>query len=123
MKLCYCGSNYLFADCCEPFLKRKLPAPTAEVLMRSRYSAYCVANADYLVNTTHVSTRKLYPKSSIVTFATENHWLQLEILSATTTTVTFKAYYLDASLAPQVHYEKSDFVEENGVWYYVEGEY
>ncbi len=123
MKLCYCGSGYLFGDCCEPFLKKVAVAPSAVVLMRSRYSAYCVANVDYLVQTTHSSTRKLYPKSSILEFATQNHWLQLEILSATHDTVTFKAYYLDASLAPQVHYEESTFVLEDGAWYYVEGNY
>ena len=82
MKLCYCGSGHLFEDCCEPYIKRKSNPPTAEALMRSRYSAYCIANADYLVNTTHFSTRKLYPKSSIVDFATnrdKSHLLQLRL--------------------------------------------
>lgn len=123
MKLCYCGSGHLFVDCCQPYIKRKLNPPTAEALMRSRYSAYCIANADYLVNTTHIATRKLYPKSSIVDFATNSHWLQLEILAAHDNIVEFKAYYLDKNLAPQVHYEKSFFKQEEGVWYYVEGEY
>jgi len=123
MKLCYCGSGHLFEDCCEPYIKRKSIPPTAEALMRSRYSAYCIANADYLVNTTHISTRKEYPKSTIVAFATNNHWLQLEIIKATETTVEFKAFYLDKSLAPQVHHEKSTFKKEEGSWFYVDGDY
>lgn len=123
MKLCYCGSGHLFEDCCEPYIKRKSIPLTAEALMRSRYSAYCIANADYLVNTTHVSTRKEYPKSTIVAFATNNYWLQLEIIKTTETTVEFKAFYLDKSLAPQVHHEKSTFKKEEGSWFYVDGDY
>jgi SEC-C motif domain protein len=123
MKLCYCGSNFLFEDCCEPYIKNHTLVPTAEALMRSRYSAYCIANVDYLVATTHLSTRKQYPKSSILEFASNNHWLQLEIISATENSVEFKAYFLDKCLKPNVHHEKSTFVKENDYWFYIDGEY
>lgn len=47
---CYCCSGKTFADCCEPFVTLKANATTAEELMRSRYTAYALANATYIIN-------------------------------------------------------------------------
>lgn len=123
MTICYCGNHLSFQECCEPFIKGVQKPPTAEALMRSRYSAYATGEADYLVNTTHVSTRKNHKKSDILSWAKNNKWTQLAIISASETTVIFNAYYLDNRLQPQVHYEQSTFVFENGSWFYVDGEY
>ena len=120
---CYCGSNLLFDNCCQPYISGKQKTPTAEALMRSRYAAFACGAADYLVATTHVSTRKHHKKSDILDWSKSNQWLKLEVLSSTETTVTFKAYYLDYQLKAQIHFEKSTFVEENGNWFYVDGEY
>lgn len=120
---CYCGNSLSFQDCCEPYIKGIKKAPTCETLMRSRYSAYATAEADYLIATTHLSTRKLYKKSDILAWSKNNKWLKLEVLASTETTVTFKAYYLDENLKAQVHYEHSTFKLENGLWFYVDGEY
>ncbi len=98
-------------------------APTAETLMRSRYSAFATGAADYLVNTTHSSKRKLHNKSEILAWSQLNQWLRLEILAVTETTVTFNAYYLDENLKAQIHYEHSTFKLENGKWFYVDGVY
>lgn len=123
MSGCYCGNSISFQDCCEPYIKGIKNATTAEVLMRSRYSAFAVGAADYLVNTTHISKRKLHNKSDILTWSQANKWLKLEVLASTENTVTFKAYYLDENLKAQVHYEHSTFKLENGKWFYVDGEY
>lgn len=123
MSGCYCGNSLSFQDCCEPYIKGIKKAPTCETLMRSRYSAYATAEADYLIATTHLSTRKLYKKSDILAWSKNNKWLKLEILASTETTVTFKAYFLDENLKAQVHYEHSTFKFENGNWFYVDGEY
>lgn len=123
MKLCYCNSQKAFEDCCEPFIKGLKKAPTAETLMRSRYSAYATHQADYLVETTHVSQRTLHSKEDILLWATSNQWQKLEVLKATETTVEFKAYYLDLNKNQQIHHEFSTFLQEDGVWYYVDGEY
>jgi SEC-C motif domain protein len=123
MKNCYCGSDQLFSNCCEKFINKAATATTAEALMRSRYSAYCCANVDYLVQTTHATTRKRYSKDSLQEFATTNHWVKLEILATTATTVTFKAYYFDDKGLAQIHHEHSTFKQEQGSWYYVEGAY
>ncbi|UGS24539.1 YchJ family protein [Flavobacterium channae] len=123
MSNCYCGNSVSYQECCEPYIKGIANAPTAEALMRSRYSAFATAAADYLVNTTHISKRRLHKKSDILAWSQANKWIKLEVLAATETTVTFKAYFLDENLKAQVHYELSTFKLENGNWFYVDGEY
>lgn len=123
MSNCYCGNSIPFQDCCEPYIKGIANAPTAEKLMRSRYSAFATGAADYLVNTTHISKRRLHNKKDILAWSQANKWLKLEVLASTETTVTFKAYYLDENLKAQVHYEHSTFKLEDGKWFYVYGEY
>lgn len=120
---CYCGSNENFTNCCEPYIKGTKKVPTAEALMRSRYSAYAVNEVDYLWFTTAPSEREHHTKAAILEWSKSNHWLKLEIINATAYTVTFKAYYLDNKLIAQVHYEKSRFVLENENWFYLDGEY
>ena len=38
-------------------------------------------------------------------------------------TVEFKAYYLESNFQKQIHHELSNFVFENGSWFYVNGEF
>ena len=123
MSNCFCGNSISFEDCCETYIKGIKKAPTAEALMRSRYSAFATGAADYLVNTTHISKRRFHKKSDILAWSQTNKWIKLEVLASTETTVTFKAYYLDENLKAQVHYEHSTFKLENDNWFYVDGEY
>jgi SEC-C motif domain protein len=120
---CYCSSAISFKNCCEPILSGKLKATTAEALMRSRYSAYATLNADYLIATTHSTTRATHSKDEILYWATSNQWQRLEIIRVTSTTVEFKAFYFNSNKQLQVHHEHSRFVEENGEWFYVDGDY
>ena len=120
---CYCGNQIPFENCCQPYINGIQKPKTAEQLMRSRYSAYVIANADYLVATTHLSTRKFHEKSYILDWAKSNKWQKLEVLESNENFVTFKAYYLDENSKPQVHFEKSRFVLENETWFYVDGEF
>jgi len=120
---CYCGSGKSYHACCETYIKGELAPPTAEALMRSRYTAYTVHDADYLWQTTSPKERRHHNKAAILEWAKSNQWLKLEVLKATETTVEFKAYYLDNLLRAQVHHEKSTFVQEDGSWYYMDGEY
>ncbi|MFH7001147.1 YchJ family protein [Flavobacterium bizetiae] len=122
-KKCFCDTDLLFKDCCGLYLENNQKVPTALALMRSRYSAYAIHNADYLLETTYVSERKYYSKTEILKWATSNKWQKLEILSFTDTTVEFKAYFLDSNHQPQVHYEFSTFEFENNAWYYVDGKF
>ena len=120
---CYCGSEKTFSNCCEPFILGKENAPTAEKLMRSRYSAYATQNADYLVNTTHVSKRKFHSRIDILKWSKSNQWIKLEILNASEDSVEFKAFYIDSDLRAQIHHEKSSFKLENEKWFYVDGQF
>ena len=53
---CPCGLGDDYAACCGR-LHGGAPAATAEALMRSRYSAFAVGDADYLLRTWHPSSR------------------------------------------------------------------
>ncbi|MGR8999959.1 MAG: YchJ family protein, partial [Gammaproteobacteria bacterium] len=46
--LCLCGSGTDYQQCCGPYHSGEKIPGTAEALMRSRYSAYVLRNADYL---------------------------------------------------------------------------
>lgn len=121
MQNCYCGSEKPFENCCQPYILGEEKAPTAEALMRSRYAAYCTQHADYLVATTHSSTRRHHNKKDILAWSKENNWIKLEIIKATENTVEFKAYFMDNRLQNHIHHEKSTFKKEGDSWYYVDG--
>ncbi|MBV5280033.1 MAG: hypothetical protein J0651_01830, partial [Actinobacteria bacterium] len=71
----------LYSECCEPFISGVKPAPTAEALMRSRYTAYTRKEVDYIVRTTHPDQRKQESESNIRQWAQKSVWHQLEILN------------------------------------------
>ncbi len=125
--LCPCGSKNSYSSCCEPIITGAMPAPTAERLMRSRYTAFTQANADYLMRSWHSETRKLEEKEEIAQWAKEVAWLKLEIEQKeageqddTEGTVTFKAYFEENKSVFKIH-EKSIFYKENGLWVYHSG--
>jgi len=75
---CPCGGPAL-ATCCGPYIAGAALPPTAEALMRSRYTAYTQRNEDYLRATWHPRTR---PQDAILDPDTNLRWLGLEIKSA-----------------------------------------
>jgi SEC-C motif-containing protein len=98
---------------------------TAEQLMRSRYSAFVLANGDYLMQTHHISTRPISEKKAIVKWAKSVEWIKLEILNTTEGlsnneegTVMFNAYFYDNGNVDVIH-ENSAFIRENNKWYYL----
>lgn len=123
INLCPCGSNNSYASCCELIIDGKKNAETAEELMRSRYSAYVAGQIDYLIATTHSSTRKNHHRNDIENWSNSTKWLGLEIVEATTSTVEFKAKFAGENNSIQTHHEKSTFVLEGGKWYYVDGKF
>jgi len=118
---CPCGTGLHYQTCCQPFHLKTKVAPTAEALMRSRYSVFVVLNGDYLAETTHVSKRKGNSKEAYLKSAKNTKWLKLEIISADFDTVEFKAYYMNKKFQTDVLHEKSNFKIEEGKWYYVDG--
>ena len=118
---CFCLSGEAYTDCCGRFHNGGAEAATAEQLMRSRYSAFVLLNAEYLRKTWHPDTA---PPDLELDPAME--WRRLDILSTSRGgpldnegTVEFKAHYRrDGERG--VHYEASRFVRENRRWYYVD---
>jgi len=123
--LCPCGSGQTQAECCQPFLSGARQAPTAETLMRSRYTAYVCGNADYLLQTWHPQTR---PATLDLGGSPAPHWLGLKIITTKDGafgnhqgSVEFVARYKLNGKALRLH-ECSEFSYENGCWYYMHGQ-
>ncbi len=118
---CPCGQPKTYAECCGIY-HAETPAPTAEALMRSRYSAYVLALEAYLLATWHASTRPLE-----VSPDEKTRWLGLaikrhELTGADRALVEFVARYKIGGRAQRLH-EISRFVREDGRWYYVDGQF
>jgi SEC-C motif-containing protein len=122
-KLCPCGSLISLQECCLPYIQGDIIVPTAEKLMRARFTAFYLNDSEYLYKTTHVSQKKYTNKSDILAWAQINTWQKLEIINHTENTVEFKAYYLDQNNIPQIHHEKSTFILFQNNWYYVDGKF
>jgi len=112
-----------YTDCCGRFVDHfeTTPAPDAEHLMRSRYSAFVREQADYLLATWHGSTRP-----ATLDFEAGAKWLGLEVrehkvTGIDTAEVAFVARYRLAGQAVRLH-ERSRFVREGGRWFYVDGD-
>jgi SEC-C motif-containing protein len=129
---CPCGGA-AYATCCGRYIGTALPAPGAEQLMRSRYTAYTLRNEAYLRATWHHSTR---PGEPIVSDDEKLQWLGLEVKSAlrlrqrqvtpdadgdeNRDSVEFVARYKVNGRAHRLH-ELSRFVREDGRWFYLDG--
>jgi SEC-C motif-containing protein len=122
-KICHCGLIKSFQYCCEPIINGIQKATTAEALMRSRYSAYATHKVDYIFATTHVTQRKFNTREEVLNWATSNQWQKLEVMEVTEFKVQFKAFYRDDQNENCIHHELSNFIFENGTWYYVDGEF
>ena len=125
---CPCGSGRSFAECCEPYLSGAATPPTAEALMRSRYSAYVEHAIDYLGDTLHPKHRADWDRDATRRWAESADWLALEIVSTAAGQqgddegwVEFIATYRDKEQT-QRHHERSRFRSEAGCWYYVDGD-
>ena len=118
---CPCGSGREFSLCCEPFLEGKEHAPTAERLMRSRYTAYVRQDVPYLLASWHPSTR---PEN--LTLEESLSWHGLTVLAAQggpeeqEGVVEFVAAFAVQGQRQQLR-ERSRFLREEDRWLYVDG--
>ncbi|MGW0433872.1 YchJ family protein [Micromonospora sp. NPDC003197] len=118
---CPCGSAEPYGECCGRLHRGETTAVTAAQLMRSRFSAYAVRDAAYLLRTWHPTTRP-----ARLTLDPQQRWTQLEILATdrgglfdTAGSVEFRAHYRESGQADAM-YERSSFVRENGEWVYLD---
>ncbi len=121
---CPCGTAKPYAACCGRWHQgpQALQAPTAQDLMRSRYSAFVLDRLAYLLDTWHPSTRP----ASLEPNPPGLKWLGLTVKQprdqdADHATVEFVARSRLAGRASRMH-EVSRFVREGGRWYYVDGD-
>lgn len=121
---CPCGRKELYSKCCGAVHKGQTLAGTAEDLMRSRYSAFTLANGDYLMQSHHSETRPVSEKKEIEKWAKSVSWLKLEVLATengkqndTIGSVEFKAYFMEKGSVNMIH-ENSFFKKENEKWVY-----
>lgn len=124
---CPCGLPDTYAACCGRYVDHPgNPAPTAEALMRSRYTAYTLGNADYLLASWHADTRP--DRLDLSDEDRRLKWLGLEVVRTSAGqpgddegVVEFVARYKVGGRACRMH-ELSRFVCVDGRWYYLDGD-
>lgn len=128
MSACPCGLKSHYSECCEPIhTKQTLPA-TAELLMRSRYSAYALRLVDYLLYSHHPRQHGKNEKEKVKQAAEGVDFFRLEILDTSQGQVNdkigkveFKAFYRHGTELGCIH-ENSRFKRYQGRWVYWDGE-
>ncbi|MBB6170960.1 SEC-C motif-containing protein [Nocardiopsis mwathae] len=118
---CPCGRPEAYGACCGRLHSGERTAATAEELMRSRYSAFAVGDADYLLRSWHPGTR---PRR--LDLDPRMRWLRLEVIATsggtpfhTEGTVSFRAVYDDAGREGELR-EDSRFLRHEGAWTYLD---
>ena len=121
---CTCNSGKSRGECCGPFLEGKAEAPTPEALMRSRYSAFCDKNIEYVEQTTDPQARAEFDRAATQAWMEGAQFSKLEVLKTSAEgnkgMVEFKAYFTMEG-KPEVHHEISKFRKQAGVWYFRDG--
>lgn len=119
---CPCGSGDVIARCCGPLLNGA-PAPSAERLMRSRYTAFARGDTAYLRATWHPSTRP-----GVIEIEPDLQWRRLLVIDRVgggpfdrEGVVEFEAFWRQGSERGSLH-ERSRFVRLDRSWLYVDGE-
>jgi len=123
---CPCGSGLDYAACCGPIIAGKTKAPTAEALMRSRYSAYVKGDIDYILRS--CTQNNDVDRESTENWSRKADWKGLRILRVekggvtdTEGVVEFAADYTMDGLK-DVHHETARFIKKEDDWLYDSGE-
>ncbi|MBN2617814.1 MAG: YchJ family protein [Spirochaetales bacterium] len=126
MSSCPCGSGKELDVCCKPYISGSAKAPTAEALMRSRYTAYTLVEVDYIVKTHDSKTRDEISKEETKNWAENSQWMGLDIVRVvdgqdkdSTGIVEFKAYYKQNGIK-YTHHEEAQFTKKRGDWFFTD---
>jgi len=122
---CPCGSQKEYNNCCGAIINGERDASTAEELMRSRYTAFTLADGNYLLKSHHSLKRpSTKEKKEIEKWAKSVSWVGLTVISKkdgqqndSTGYVEFKALFMEDGKINDI-YENSLFKRENGKWVY-----
>jgi SEC-C motif-containing protein len=111
-----------YDTCCGRYHTR-FSAPTPEALMRSRYSAFALSMAEYLLATWHISTR---PENLDLATPPQPKWISLKILNTTLQDETHGTVHFIATCRVGGRAEKleetSRFVFETERWFYLDAD-
>ncbi len=133
---CFCGSALDFHQCCQPFITLVTLPKTPEQLMRSRFSAYAMGDAQYVFDTYAKNSQSSQTIKEISEWGSSCKWLALKIHStnepvALTTDnaeqfVEFSAFYVNQGYLYELR-EKSRFILETDMnkavhWRYLDGD-
>ena len=126
--LCPCGSGKTYAECCEPIIKGKIKAPSAEACMRARYSSYVKHEIDFIISSCEEGEGIAeIDKKATEDWSKKSQWNGLKILriekgqNADEEIVEFTADYT-LNQMHDLHHEVSVFKKINNEWKYVAGE-
>lgn len=125
---CPCGLGASVEDCCGRYITGGQSAPTAEALMRSRYTAYTLEQIDHIARTHNPSSADEVDEEAALKWAQEASWEGLEVVSSDAGgaddehgMVEFIAKYaVEGQLF--AHHEKATFDKVDGTWFYTDGE-
>ena len=127
MTQCPCGTGRAYDDCCGPQISGETLSPTAEALMRSRYTAYSLCKIEHVANTHDPETRGEFDEKEAREWSEKANWRRLEVLSTegggegdTNGTVEFVAHY-DIDGQHIDHHEIAEFRRDGERWYFRDG--
>lgn len=110
------------------YIEKGISPPTAEALMRSRYSAYATGKVDYILETHNPDDRDDLSREEVENWSKNSDWQGLEILQCSKGTekdakgtVEFKAHFMQ-DRARYTHHEVALFEKKNDRWYFVDGQ-
>jgi SEC-C motif-containing protein len=125
---CPCCSGKAFGECCGPILDGAAVAPTAEALMRARYSAYVAERIGFLRDSAVKAVRDSFDEAASRSWSRAARWHGLEIIRTEgggdgddRGVVEFRATY-SANGEFCNHHEVSTFVREPDGWKFEDGE-
>lgn len=124
MSSCPCCSGKELDVCCDPIIKGSIKAPTAEALMRARYTAHALVEVDFIIKSHDSKTRNEISKEDTKSWAENSVWEGLEIIRTEKGLeedkegiVEFKAFY-KVDGVKHTHHEEASFVKKRGSWYF-----
>ena len=126
LERCPCGSGIGYSECCGPIISGNVAAPTAEALMRSRYTAYVKGEIDYIIRT-YVRADGADRKAT-EDWSRKADWKGLSLLRVekggpedSEGIVEFVAQY-EMNGRAEEHHETAQFVKKDGAWLYDSGD-
>jgi SEC-C motif-containing protein len=127
MSDCPCCSGRSYELCCEPLLLGQTRALTAEAVMRARYTAYTLAEIDYLYQTSGPRVRREFDAESSRKWAQSAEWKGFAIRQAegggeqdASAVIEFVAQY-QIDKTDFEHHEIAEFGRVDGEWRFIDG--